>query len=50
MTDDVDPRDAESNPAFFDVEYLDEELLVIRQGSPGGVFAAVAVDELAGAL
>lgn len=48
--EDTDPRDAESNPAFFDVEYLDEELLVIRQGSPGGVFAAVAVDELAGAL
>ena len=45
--DDEDPRDAASNPAFFDVQFLDEELLVIRQGSPGGMFAAVAVDDLA---
>jgi len=45
--DDEDPRDAASNPAFFDVQFLDEELLVIKQGSPGGLFAAVAVDELA---
>jgi hypothetical protein len=45
--DDEDPRDAASNPAFFDVMYLDDELLVIKQGSPGGMFAAVAVDELA---
>ena len=45
--DDEDPRDAASNPAFFDVMFLDEELLVIKQGSPGGMFAAVAVDDLA---
>ena len=45
--DDEDPRDAASNPAFFDVQFLDEELLVIKQGSPGGMFAAVAVDDLA---
>ena len=45
--DDEDPRDAASNPAFFDVMFLDEELLVIKQGSPGGMFAAVTVDELA---
>ena len=45
--DEEDPRDAASNPAFFDVMYLDDELLVIKQGSPGGMFAAVAVDELA---
>ena len=45
--DDEDPRDAASNPAFFDVMFLDDELLVIKQGSPGGLFAAVAVDELA---
>ena len=42
-----DPRDSEKNPAFFDVMFLDEELLVIKQGSPGGMFAAVAVDDLA---
>ena len=45
--DDEDPRDAASNPAFFDVQFLDDELLVIKQGSPGGMFAAVAVDDLA---
>ena len=45
--DDVDPRDADSNPAFFDVTYLDDEFLVIQQGSPGGMFAAIKVDELA---
>ena len=45
--DEEDPRDAASNPAFFDVMYLDDELLVIKQGSPGGLFAAVAVDDLA---
>ena len=45
--DEEDPRDAASNPAFFDVMYLDDELLIIKQGSPGGMFAAVAVDDLA---
>mmetsp|Transcript_16845 Transcript_16845/g.20669 ORF Transcript_16845/g.20669 Transcript_16845/m.20669 type:complete len:202 (-) Transcript_16845:314-919(-) len=34
------------NPAYFDVNYLDEDFLVIQQASPGGVFAAVAVDQL----
>lgn len=36
--DDVD------KPGYFDVEYLDDELLVIRQQAPGGVFALVKVD------
>jgi len=31
-------------PGYFDVEYLDEELLIIRQQVPGGVFALVKVD------
>lgn len=47
VSDDADPRDAESNPAFFDITYLDDDLLVIKQGSPGGTFAAVRVDGLA---
>lgn len=38
MGDDTD------KPGYFDVEYLDEELLVIRQQAPGGVFALVKVD------
>ena len=37
-SDDVD------KPGYFDVEYLDDELLVIRQQAPGGVFALVKVD------
>lgn len=31
-------------PGYFDVIYLDEELLIIRQQAPGGVFALVKVD------
>ncbi|KAL7552433.1 hypothetical protein ACHAWF_015672 [Thalassiosira exigua] len=31
-------------PGYFDVEYLDGELLVIRQQVPGGAFALVKVD------
>lgn len=33
-------------PGYFDVEYLDDELLVIRQQAPGGVFALVKVDRV----
>ena len=33
-----------TSPSFFDVVYLDEQMLLIRQNSPGGVFAAVRVD------
>eukprot|EP00580_Thalassiosira_gravida_P015008 CAMPEP_0201665406 /NCGR_PEP_ID=MMETSP0494-20130426/6562_1 /ASSEMBLY_ACC=CAM_ASM_000839 /TAXON_ID=420259 /ORGANISM="Thalassiosira gravida, Strain GMp14c1" /LENGTH=349 /DNA_ID=CAMNT_0048144355 /DNA_START=26 /DNA_END=1075 /DNA_ORIENTATION=+ len=29
---------------YFEVDYLDEELLIIRQNAPGGVFALVKVD------
>mmetsp|Transcript_44309 Transcript_44309/g.87224 ORF Transcript_44309/g.87224 Transcript_44309/m.87224 type:complete len:303 (-) Transcript_44309:82-990(-) len=44
---DVDPRDAPENPGYFDVTYLDDDFLVIQQGAPGGMFAAVKVEELA---
>ena len=47
VSEEEDPRDAESNPAFFDITYLDEDFLVIQQGSPGGMFAAVKVPDLA---
>ena len=47
---DEDPRDAASNPAFFDIKYLDDDFLVIRQGSNGidsnGLFAAIKVNDL----
>jgi len=46
VAEDEDPRDADNNPAFFDVKYVDDELLVINQGSPGGMFAAVKVEDL----
>ena len=36
--------DTSPSPSFFDVSYVDEDLLCIRQNSPGGVFAAVRVD------
>jgi len=36
--------DDDDAPGYFDVEYLDEELLIIRQQVPGGVFALVKVD------
>ena len=29
---------------YFDVDYLDDELLIIRQNAPGGVFVLVKVD------
>ena len=32
------------SPGYFDVEYLDDELLIIRQQAPGGRFALVKVD------
>lgn len=31
-------------PGYFDVEYVDDELLIIRQQVPGGVFVLVKVD------
>lgn len=43
---DEDPRDSASNPAFFDIMYLDDDFLVIKQGSPGGMFAAIKVNDL----
>ncbi len=30
---------------FFDVSFLDKELLVIRQNAPGGLFVFVKVDD-----
>jgi hypothetical protein len=32
-------------PGFFDVLYVDEDLLIIRQGEPGGIFVSVRRDE-----
>jgi len=34
----------DDSPGYFDVEYLDDELLIIRQQAPGGVFALAKVD------
>jgi len=30
---------------FFDVTFLDEELVVIRQNAPGGLFVLARVDD-----
>jgi PAP_fibrillin len=35
----------ESGPGYFDVTYLDDELLIIQQNSPGGLFALVKVQD-----
>lgn len=35
----------DSGPGYFDVTYLDEELLIIRQNAPGGLFALAKVDD-----
>ena len=31
---------------FFDVTFLDEDLLIIRQNAPGGLFALAKVDQI----
>ncbi len=36
--------DASSGPGYFDVTYLDADLLIIRQNAPGGIFALIKVD------
>ena len=35
--------DAESSPGYFDVLFRDDEMVVIRQNSPGGIFVLVKV-------
>lgn len=37
----VDPENA---PGFFDVTYLDEDMLIIKQNAPGGYFVSIKVD------
>ena len=36
--------DPESAPGYFDVAYLDEDMLIIQQNAPGGYFVSVKVD------
>jgi hypothetical protein len=38
--------DQADSPGFFDVTYLDDNLLIIRQNAPGGLFALVKVDSI----
>ena len=37
--------DSDTSPAFFEVTYLDRDLLVILQNQPGGAFALVRETE-----
>ena len=37
--------DSSTGPGYFDVSYLDDELLIIRQNAPGGLFALVKVTD-----
>jgi len=41
---DIPGVDPENPPGYFDVVYLDDELLVIKQNAPGGLFALVKAD------
>jgi hypothetical protein len=34
------------SPGFFDVTYLDEDLLIIRENAPGGLFVLLKVDSI----
>lgn len=37
--------DPDSGPGYFDVSYLDDELLIIKQNDPGGIFALYKVED-----
>ena len=39
------PDSNRSGPGYFDVTYLDEELLIIQQNAPGGLFVLAKVDD-----
>ncbi|KAI2509811.1 PAP fibrillin [Fragilaria crotonensis] len=36
---------SETSPGYFDVSYLDDEFLIIRQNAPGGLFVLVKTDD-----
>lgn len=38
----VDPN---NSPGYFDVIYLDEDMLIIQQNAPGGIFVSIRVPE-----
>lgn len=40
------PGTGDESPGYFDVLYLDDELLIIQQSQPGGLFALVRVDSV----
>jgi hypothetical protein len=35
----------EDGPGYFDTTYLDEEMLIIRQNAPGGLFVLAKVPD-----
>lgn len=37
---------SESSPGYFDVTYLDGDMLIIRQNAPGGLFCLLRVDSI----
>lgn len=40
------PGTGDESPGYFDVVYLDDDLLIIQQSQPGGLFALVRVDSI----
>lgn len=43
--EDIPGVDPETAPGFFDVTYLDDDMLIIKQNAPGGYFVSVKVDD-----
>ena len=37
--------DGTDGPGYFDVLYLDDDLLIIKQNEPGGIFVSIKVDD-----
>jgi len=37
--------DPENTPGYFDVTYLDGDMLIIKQNAPGGYFVSIKVDD-----
>ena len=42
--EDLPGVDPETAPGFFDVTYLDSDMLIIKQNAPGGYFVSIKVD------
>ena len=37
---------SDKGPGYFDIQYLDDDLLIISQNAPGGIFISVRDDDV----